>query len=78
MRIMASLGKMRLEDEHKLTLREATLIFTPHPHWKTVGKWCRQGCGGILLESYKSGWRRCTTKEACYRFMRALTEKEIR
>ena len=42
-------------------------------HWMTLGRWCRQGIRGVVLESLLVGNQLCTTHAAFARFVEAVT-----
>lgn len=59
-------------EESLLTLSEAAELLPGRPHRCTLHRWARGVSGGVRLETLLVGGRRCTSREAVQRFIRAL------
>jgi hypothetical protein len=65
--------------EELMSLNEARNLFprrrrNKRPDLSCLYRWTSRGCRGVVLESMRVGGTRCTSREACARFIRRLTE----
>ncbi len=61
-----------LQNEHVISLTQATKILPNRPHVSSLWRWCRKGIGDIRLEYIRCGRRIYTSVEAVERFCHAL------
>lgn len=44
----------------------------PRWHKNTIHRWMRKGCNGVILESFRVGGKRCTTRDHLNKFLADL------
>lgn len=58
-----------LWEEDRVTLAEASKLFTSRPSLSTLKRWTREGYRGIKLEHYREGASIMTSHQAVLRFI---------
>lgn len=67
--------------ERLITLSEAAALFPTtskgkKPHISALYRYTTVGLHGVVLDSVQAGSKRCTSREAVYRFFAALTSRQ--
>jgi hypothetical protein len=58
---------------HLIPLAQLSAELPHRPHASTLARWATRGIRGIRLETWMLGGRRCTTRDAVDRFIRATS-----
>lgn len=66
-----------MQDEHLLTVAEASHECPARPSIRTIWRWMQRGIRGIQLESLVIGGRRYTSREALARFIGRTSEVAV-
>ena len=67
--------------EKLISLNDARMYFpkrrrNKRPDLSCLYRWAGKGCRGVVLETVRVGGTRCTSREACARFIRRLSESD--